>query len=222
MSIHFPKPSHLSRHSTTSLRVLVLSLGLLATPAAATAEIVPVCDRTPEVRDEIVKLVPEVSDCADVTESHLAEIRRDFFHGGLERVYVLGFPSTRRLPPPPLRELKVGDFSGLSSLRTLYLDRTGLMTLPEGIFSGLSSLEALYLDNNGLSTLPAEVFSGLSSLLYHNSGKISSCITVELLRPLLPGEALPVTMGTLPAEVFSGLSSLSTLPAEVFSGSLPA
>ena len=232
MSIHFPKPSHLSRHSTTSLRVLVLSLGLLATPAAATAEIVPVCDRTPEVRDEIVKLVPEVSDCADVTESHLAEIRRDFFHGGLERVYVLGFPSTRRLPPPPLRELKVGDFSGLSSLRTLYLDRTGLMTLPEGIFSGLSSLEALYLDNNGLSTLPAEVFSGLSSLeaLYLDNNELST-LPAEVFSGLSSLERLYLGnngLNILPEGIFSGLSSLevlllhnnglSTLPEGIFSG----
>ena len=33
------------------------------------AQITPVCDRTPEVRDEIVKLVPGVSNCADVTEA---------------------------------------------------------------------------------------------------------------------------------------------------------
>ena len=203
MSVHSPKTSHLSRQrSMTPLRTLVLSLGLLAASEPAAAQIVPVCDRTPEVRDEIVKLVPEVSDCADVTEAHLAEIKGSFFNSGLSRFTIWGHVFYERVPPPPVEELRVGDFSGLSSLRTLYLDRTGLMTLPEGVFAGLSSLKSLDLAANQLSSLPAGGFSDLPSLEF------------------LSLDRNPLT--TLPEGIFAGLSSLKSLDlAAIQLGSLP-
>ena len=33
-----------------------------------------ICDRTQQVRDAIVGLIPSVSNCADVTNAHLADI----------------------------------------------------------------------------------------------------------------------------------------------------
>ena len=117
-------------------------------------------------------------------------------------------PARKRLPPPQVEELAVGDFSGLSSVTTLYLDRTPLTTVPAGVFSGLSSLEFLVWSNSQLITVPAGVFSGLSSLR-----------TLDL-------EYSQLT--SLPAGVFSGLPSLeslglhanqlTSLPERVFSG----
>ena len=72
MSVSSLKISYLCRRqSTTSLLTLTLCLGLLVAPEQAAAQIVPVCDRTPEVRDEIVRLVQGVRDCADVTKANL-------------------------------------------------------------------------------------------------------------------------------------------------------
>ncbi len=122
MSVPTPKTSHLFRQrSMSSLLTVTLSLGLLAASAPATAQIVPVCDRTPEVRAEIVRLVPGVSDCADVTEAHLVEIKGNFFDRDRVQTNIGGFIGEYRLPPPPIEELKTADFSGLSSLEWLEL-----------------------------------------------------------------------------------------------------
>ena len=96
-----------------------------------------ICDRTPQVRDAILKLLP-VDDCALVTEAHLSSITS------------LDLENRGR----PIRALQGVDFSGLSSLRDLSLHNNSLSTLPEGVFSGLSSLQNLPLYNNSLSTLP--------------------------------------------------------------------
>ena len=151
----------------------------------------PVCDRTPQVRDTIVSAVSSVSDCNDVTEAHLAAITS----------LNLGYKS--------ITLLKSRDFSGLSSLETLFLHNNySLTSLPEDMFDGLSSLKFLNMQDNSLTSLPEGVFDGLSSLvalgLYGNQ------------------------LSTLPEDVFDELSSLTrlflsnneltSLPAGVFSG----
>ena len=198
----------------------------------ATAQIVPVCDRTPEVRDEIVRLVPEIDDCADVTEAHLAAIRGDFFHSGYDST-PNGSPPTRiRRPPPPVKALRPGDFTGLSSVRTLYLDRTPLTTLPVEVFFGLSSVENLELFHSQLTSLPAGAFSSLPSLYRLNltENKISS-LPVGIFSDLPSLHILDLSdnkLTTLPIGIFSSLSSLkllllhsnelASLPVGVFSG----
>ena len=75
MSVHFPKILHLCQwRARGSLVIVTLSLGLLAASEPTVAQIVPVCDRTSAIRYMIVRLVPEIHDCADVTEAHLSEI----------------------------------------------------------------------------------------------------------------------------------------------------
>ena len=235
MSVHFPKIPHLwPQRSRGSLVTIALSLGLLAAPEPAAAQIVPVCDRTPEVRDEIVKLVPEVSDCADVTEAHLAAMEGDFFHSGWNYYSdpFSGDPIRYRLAPPQVEALAVGDFSGLSSVTNLYLDRTPLTSLPEGIFSGLSSLEGLDLSETQLSTLPAEIFAGLSSLKWLRLvATQASTLPAEIFAGLTALEYLNLVgneLRTLPTGVFAGLTALEylnlagnelrTLPTGVFAG----
>ena len=174
----------------------------------------PVCDRTPQVRDEIVRVVQGVSTCGDVTEAHLAAIT------GL-------YPQKNEIT-----SLKVGDFDGLSSLTELSLRGNQLSSLPEDVFSGLSALTRLDLDDNQLSSLPEDVFSGLSSLsllnLYDNQ---LSSLPAGLFSGLSSLTSLGLAdnqLSSLPEDVFSGLSSLSwldlrnnqlsSLPARVFSG----
>ena len=160
---------------------------LLAVPETATGQIVPVCDRTPEVRDAIVEKVPDVNDCGDVTEAHLAEIDGVL---DLQGPYTPYWGDTTGLPNP-IPELKAGDFSGLSMLEGLRLHFNDLTTLPQGLFHGLSSLKTLNLGSNHLTTLSAGVFAGLSSLR-----------TLAL-------SGNPLT--TLPAGIFSGLTELDKL-----------
>ena len=235
MSVHTPKTSHLCRRrSPTFLPAIALTVGLLVTTKHATAQIVPVCDRTPEVRDEIVKLVPEVSDCADVTEAHLAAIEGEFFHGGWYDALPTwaGGPHLARVAPPQVEELRAGDFSGLSSLKILYLDRTPLASLPQGVFAGLSSLEELHLDRTQLSTLPEGVFVGLPSLKRLNLFQSQLTILPEGvfagLSSLKELYLFENQLNALPEKVFAGLSSLerlhlggnqpASLPEGVFAG----
>ena len=171
-----------------------------------------VCDRTPQVRDAIVALVP-VSHCADITDGHLAGIGNLNLSGG------------------SIETLQEGDFAGLTALRSLNLSNNSLTGLPPGVFVGLP-LENLYLDNNNLMELSADVFSGLTALknleLHRNSlrtlpeGVFSGLTALEDLR-LYNNDLMELS-----ADVFSGLpslqvlslqnNSLTALPGGVFSG----
>ena len=121
---------------------------VLASPDRTTAIVVindeGVCDRTPQVRDEILRQVG-VS-CAKLSDGHLSRITYLSLQGR------------------GIATLKAGDFSGLVNLRDLYLHDNQLSTLPSGVFSGLGNLWRLWLHNNRLTTLPSGVFSGLVNL----------------------------------------------------------
>ena len=198
-----------------------------------------ICGRTSQVQSAILSKIEGVTNCALVTDTHLA-----------------GITDILDIRSKTITALKANDFSGLSNLKVLYLSSNRLSTLPATVFSDLSSLRDLRIVNNRLSTLPANVFSKLSNLrfLYLSSNRLSrlpATVFSKLsnLRDLRLNDnrinALPSTMfsklsnlralrlhdnqlSTLPASVFSDLSSLrdlrlvnnrlSTLPANVFSG----
>ena len=101
------------------------------------------CARTLPIWYWILKTIPDVSECADVTAEHLATV------------------TSLDLSGRDLSALKAGDFAGLDHLETLRLDNNRLMTLPSGVFVGLVRLETLRLDNNRLRTLPEGVFTGM-------------------------------------------------------------
>ena len=177
-------------------------------------ELTPVSDRTQQVRDTIVALVPGVDSANDVTASHLALI------------------TNLNLSEQSITTLKAGDFDGLSSLRSLSLAKNTLSSLPAGIFSGLSSMSSLDLGSNTLSSLPDGVFSGLSSMsrlnLSYNSLGSLSANTFSGLSALTGLDLGNNQLSSLPANIFSGLSSmnwlslssnqLSSLPDALFSG----
>ena len=124
-----------------SLALLVL-LATAVSPVQASPD-PSVCDRTEQVRDAIVALVP-VSDCADVTDVHLADIHAVNLSRSSVKV-----------------TLQEGDFAGLTDIRRLYLrGNRGLTALPEGIFADLGRLHQLQLHNNSLTALPEGIFSG--------------------------------------------------------------
>ena len=201
---------------------LLLGAAALVPAAPAQAEVVDICDRTPEVETAILAALPH-NDCSAVTSAELAGI------GFAIPPYV---GRSIDLSGMGITSLQAGDFSGLSSLTRLWLYNNDLKSLPSGVFSGLSSLEYLGLYNNDLTDLPEGVFSALSSLEYlglQNNDLTSLPAGVfsalsSLTRLYLERNALT----SLPSSVFSGLSSLTnlelqyndltSLPEGVFSG----
>ena len=106
----------------------------------------PVSERTPQVRDAIVKEVPGINSAADVTEAHLAAI------------------TVLDLGNKHITSLKSGDFDGLTSLEELILYGNQLTILPEDIFDGLIELRTLRFAANRFTTLPGSIFDGLTKL----------------------------------------------------------
>ncbi len=176
-------------------------------------EFTPVSDRTPQVRDVIVALVPGVNSANDVTTAHLSLI------------------TNLNLSDQNITALKIGDFDGLSSLNSLALYKNGLSSLPADIFSGLSALSRLDLGNNKLSGLPADIFSELSSLNWFSlSFNQLSSLPADAFSGLSSLRTLNLSyneLGSLSVDIFSELSSLnalnlssnqlSSLPADIFS-----
>ena len=95
-----------------------------------------VCKRTPQVRDALVEATG-VSDCAQVTPSHLSRVEKlDLSGRGISKLHV-------------------EDFSGLSSLRVLWLNDNHLnYDFPVGVFDDvLATLEDLRVDPDVRATV---------------------------------------------------------------------
>ena len=159
--------------------------------------ITPVCDRTPQVRDAILDNISGISDCAQVTETHL--------------VGILGLNLQNRNSTA----LKAGDFDGLISLTWLWLQGNQLSSLPAGLFDHLDALTTLWLQGNQLSSLPAGLFDHLDALTYLNlQGNQLSSLPAGLFDGLTALEELFLSgnqLTGLPEGLFGGLSSLTRL-----------
>ena len=191
---------------------LAWAAGLFLT-APGTAAGQGVCDRTPQVRDALVKIAG-VMTCEEVTSEHLAGV------------------TSLQLQWTRIDTLQAHDFSELSNLSRLELHYNSLTTLPMGIFGGLHSLSVLKLDNNSLTTLPVGIFGGLhnlSLLLLHDNSLTS--LPEEIFRDTTRLGGLTMngnSLTTLPVGIFGGLHNLSqlelqqnslpTLPMGVFNG----
>ena len=160
-------------------------------------ELTPVKDRTQQVQDTIVALLPGVDAADDVTAADLTVIK------------------ALTLRDQGITALKAGDFDGLSALIRLDLGINQLSTLPDDVFSGLSSLKLLNLSDNSLSSLSADTFSGLSSLTGLNLGNNQlSSLPANIFSGLSALNWLSLSsnqLSSLPDGLFSGLSSLNSL-----------
>ncbi len=118
--------------------------------------LLPVCKRTPRVRDAIVTRanVP----CERIGPDQLVRI------------------TSLRLNRKDLKRLKPGDFSGLSELTSLDMMNNPLNKLPTGVFDGLFKLTSLNFQGCRLTTIPAGIFLHLGSLkdLYLNHNRLKS------------------------------------------------
>ena len=159
--------------------------------------VVPVCDRTEQVRDAIVAAVDGVSNCADVTKDHLLGITQLF------------------LADESIGALQVGDFSGLAPLETLDLSGNSLTALSADAFVGLGALEVLDLGSNSLSVLPVGVFAGFFGLeVLDLGGNSLSVLPAGVFADLVALEVLDLggnSLSVLPAGVFADLARLNAL-----------
>ena len=196
-----------------------------------------VCDRTPEVRDEILAEI-DIEDCANVSSADLEEITSlRLSKAGITALKVNDFQGLTSLDDlellnNPLRSLPVGVFDGLTALFSLELYNNSLSSLPVGVFNELGALYVLDLEGNSLSSLSVGVFNGLSALehlmLEENSLRSLPVDAFAELSSLRILELNDNSLGSLPVGVFNGLSaletldlngnSLSSLPVGVFDG----
>ena len=164
-----------------------------------------ICGRTTQVRDAILEQIAGVTDCAQVTKTHLTGLR-----------------DTLNIRGKGLTALQTADFNDLSNLRVLRLGSNRLTALPDDIFLGLSNLQDLQLGGNRLNSLNADVFSNLSNLrkldlggnrlnrlpngVFSNLSNLQVCF-LHLNQ-----------LSSLPDSVFSGLSRLEGLNLEANPG----
>ena len=174
------------------------------------AEIVPLSERTPQVRDAIVDAVPGISSASDVTAGHLAEI------------------TSLNLSRKSITALKTGDFDGLTALTSLNLSGNQFTSLPADIFDNLTALERLSLRGNRLTSLPADIFDNLTALIDLTLGGYYTSLPADIFDNLtaLTNLELWGELTTLPAGIFDQLSALryldlydndlSSLPSGIF------
>ena len=206
------------------LTIMLLAVAVL--PALSHAQTVNICDRTPQVRDEIMRAIG-ANDCATVTVRQLAAVDVLCF-GQYDNT--ADIPCHLSYDRDPLVALKPGDFAGLTGLQYLYLWDNQLASLPADVFNGLAGLVILGLGDNQLANLPQGVFNGLTSLqgLGLDRNRLASLPAGAFagLTSLLSLALERNQLASLPAGVFNGLTRflylnmfnnrLTALPAGVF------
>ena len=185
-------PARPSSHDGYSL-IKPASLPLVFTELGGAAS-TPVSERTPQVRDAIVRAVPGINSANDVTVAHLKAITR------------------LNLNNQSITSLKVGDFDGLTSLLDLDLHDNALTTLPVGIFDDLTALTSLGLQDNDLKTLPAGIFDQLTALtqlnLLENELTTLPAGIFDGLTAVTSIDLLHNELTSLPDGLFKGLTAL--------------
>ena len=111
-------------------------------PVCRTATGFHVCNRTPQVRDEIVSIL-SARDCTVVTRTQLTSI------------------SALHLENKNIASLKEGDFEHLGNLEELHLEGNRLSSLDPEIFDDVFGLFDLSLANNHMDALPEGIFESL-------------------------------------------------------------
>lgn len=204
-------PQRLTASAGEGLEVEIEATAVLRLP------VVPVCDRTPAVRDALVRATAR-GGCDAVSADDLAGI------------------DTLNLAVAGIEIVRAGDFSGLDSLVRLDLSGNRIEALPGTVFSGLAAMRSLDLRGNRVESLPRALLSGLTALaelrLADNPGA-PFIISLELLRTdttrlgadgpasivlgVATGAPFPIT---LPLAIENGNASakgLSVVTGETFS-----
>ena len=223
-----------SRRARPILRAFLVLCGIAGLHPALgeTAAAQGICDRTPQVQDDILRTVSIESrrtgetapeDCAGVTAAHLALVRQLSLGGtnitALQEHDFRGLVSLESIvltENPQLTTLPEGIFHGLSKLDFLLFVQNSLTTLPEGVFQGLENLTSLILEDNSLTDLPERIFQGLGNLEYLDYSNNSLTTLPEgifqgLSRLEVLDSSYNPSLAVLPEKVFQGLDSLNVL-----------
>ena len=160
--------------------LLLVAIALMpATPADAYD--IDICDRTPQVRDAIMKetnllrFFLGMADCSAFDSANLRDIADLDISGS------------------GIKELKKGDFSDLQNLSHLNLSNNGLQSLDSKLFSKLGNLEDLDLSHNQLEKYPEDILENLNSVnkvtvvLSCNPFKMNSIIVKSAIRVIFSG-----------------------------------
>ena len=187
---------------------------VIGTPASAAVTIKEgVCDRTPVIRNEILRQT-DIEACEAPDDSALAAIR------SIDICFLKYAFFSRPCDDSEeslIAELREGDFLGLSGLRTLSLKGHELGVLPRTIFAGLSELRSLTLWANGLTDahLPSGLFSGLPKLNSLTLGHDPlTTLPPDIFSDLPHLRVLTLSataIADLPTNLFRGLSGLTVL-----------
>ncbi len=173
------------------VRVNIIFLFVFCFIFMSYAEVTPVADRTPAVRDAIVKAIDGVDAAADVTTEQLVSI------------------TALNLRNKDISELKAGDFSGLTGLVDLNLYGNKLSELPAGIFEGLTSLTTIRLGRNSVNPMPFTV-----SLERVASGQFKAVVPAGALFDIV----LPITVAN--GSLTEGVATVTIPKGSVESGIL--
>ena len=197
----------------------------IVTSAAIRIAITNLCDRTPQVRDAILRHIRDANNCFVATTAQLNSL----IGGPLD----LGGPGgALYLEHTGLTSLMPGDFANLASLTRLYLGSNSIDSLPDGVFDDLTSLTHLGLIGNSITTLPDDVFDSLTRLTYLElSGNSITSWPEDIFNSLTGLTYLGLrgsSITSLPADIFDGSTSLTkldlsgnsitALPDDVFDG----
>ena len=199
---------------------LFITAGGSGTLVVDVVDILPVCDRTPQIRDEIVQRAGK-SACDMVTVDDLIQINqievarqgitllqpRDF--SGLDNLQGLNLLGNS------LTVLLSGVFDGLSNLRHLDLGTNDLTEVSVGVFDDLVHLQHLHLNGNALTTLSYGVFNNLRNVLHIDlSNNALTTLPFGIFDHLDSLEYLHLqnnALVNLPYNVFGNLNSLQSL-----------
>ena len=197
-------------------------------------------DRTPQVRDAIVKAVPEIEtpdlgkeiqvQIGDTGFWYTETITYGYYAHFVTEAHLAAITSLD-LSNAEITALKEGDFDGLTNLTTLDLSGNGLRSLippiiegiyltpifakPSEIFDELTNLTTLDLSGNKLSSLPSGVFDELTNLTGLNlANNDLSSLSEDIFDELINLTGLNLAnndLSSLPAGVFDELSNLTWL-----------
>ena len=149
--------SHLSPHADDnkkSVKALLINHSLSSPPSLEVINklaehdanlFIPVCRRTPQVRDALVDLLK--IPCKKITRKDLARVE------------------SLELQGKNITSLHFTDFDGLSNLKDLELDFNELRRIPANTFAFASNLKSLTLDGNELLELNSSSLNGLQRTL---------------------------------------------------------
>ena len=200
---------------TSGTATLVQAAGETLTASIAAGAVVPpgtlglllfdtasgICNRTDAVETALLAAISGISDCANVTPSHLFGITS------------LDLSAST----PPISSLSAGDFAGLRYLTTLDLSNNSLTALPHGIFDSLIAATSIDLGNNALTSdgVPQATFAATANLATLNLSQNSlTTLSSAMLSPLFSLATLNLSQNNLtalPPFLPPALANLTTL-----------